>query len=1416
MIEQIADTLESILVPGRRFRLSPLIEATQLRVLFGESPDDRRRAESIRAILASHVAERKLAELAETYDDFSSRKKPFSEENTYRGTFLETYLGYYTTVHAPKLQLLLTELIRLGKLPQQLKVLDIGVGPGTTALAFFDFVLLWGAASRFWGAPVEPPQITFVGIDRSDEALGFARRVTTALADEIERWQRERTGYDDREPSVRAQAWTEAVVQAARSARWERVDLTDPAQWSRACDLSRQSTVIVASYVLRELRDAGVERVLDHILSAALPGAVALVLESGKRVDAGGLARWRRSFLQSARGWLNLGPCGQEFGRELPATCDRCWAFRREALLQPQLWQAIVERTAAYRQACEEKRDNRYDEFENELLSWSYVLLERSDGDRPLGGVTRKTWQFEAGGVVEQFQARAVGAFVDKNKSIECLKLCPGSGQDSLTGIALEDYWWYIQGRPRYGELLRISRVVVRPERPGRVRLVPRDDTVVESLECRRMLVKETGRRDEHWQPSEEALEALDEIAYRFFGFPRLRPFQRVVLQRVLAGRSTLAIAATGSGKSECYILPAMLMPGFTVVVSPLKSLMQDQYEQRIRDRYGLDLLATYLNSDVPYRERELCLQRVRQGYYKLVYVTPEQLERDWVVEALRDADRRVPGGLRYLAFDEAHCISQWGHDFRPAYLNIVRRLRQRGLHPVLLALTATASRRVREDICTELGLDPRPVEEGGDVLVDAANRPELNLVVQLVPDHQTKAELVVRYLSDLQHRNAEGGVPGAAIVFLPHTGELGTARPNPQSSRVADFALWLQAQLNMPVSVYHGRMEEERSEGEGAVDDDASNEQSRLETLIGRTRREQQRLFVSDKHRVMVATKGFGMGIDKPNVRLILHRTPPSTLEAYWQEAGRAGRDGGLATVVLLFATDLADRVEARDTDDSQQAEFDNLSDYDIQRFFIEQRYADPQALQLMALFLSQLKPGKAGTIYFTGDEVIAFFEARGFKWTEPPKRHQYPDELEEHKTVLDRGHKYAHQLRYIDRILQVMQSNVIPVGNTVLTFVESAHELASHIHRPQLKVAIDRLFTGTYGFARLLRELEERWTGARRFRVILREMLQRKWFDLRELADLLGCSLREAYGLLTDIKYSEGEYRRVDNRDAMGGVRAGTVWESWVLDFLAIVPCRGPASGKWRLDDWLSYAGAVKRASREEARWRANRANRNAPSLTDWFGWREAAPRRGWEVRLGSAFLQPEILQQAIEVLIQRLEQRKQHDWEAYHRLLSEYVGVERVNGRWQPRSGELPCLRSVVLGYLDTGETVVGGNCLGCSRCVPDGSFSSDLSARRNRVVRLGSDLGQLLAELERQSDTWPAETALDRLAELVELERSTGREIGGYLLGWTDRVLTEEPDHRAALVVRFLAACRGWISIPAEELARLAERLVEAAS
>ena len=171
-----------------------------------------------------------------------------------------------------------------------------------------------------------------------------------------------------------------------------------------------------------------------------------------------------------------------------------------------------------------------------------------------------------------------------------------------------------------------------------------------------------------------------------------MRDFQHEILQRTLTGRNILGIAATGGGKSECFILPAVLLPGLTVVVSPLKSLMHDQYHQRIRDRYGLHHLTTFINGDVPFHEREARLRRMEQGCYKLVYFTPEQLELSYVLESLRRADRAI--GVSYLAMDEAHCISQWGHDFRPSYLNILHRLRGNGtgLSPVIIALTATAS----------------------------------------------------------------------------------------------------------------------------------------------------------------------------------------------------------------------------------------------------------------------------------------------------------------------------------------------------------------------------------------------------------------------------------------------------------------------------------------------------------------------------------------------------------------------------------------------------------------------------------------------------------------------------------------------------------------------------------------------------
>jgi hypothetical protein len=235
-MRQVRETLETLLSPGRRFRLSPFVEATQLAVLFGQVPDESRRAESIRAILEDPASQRVLDEIAGRWEQFQQHGKPFSKADTYQGTFLRSYLAYYTTSNVPKLQAVLTELVGRDALPPRscrdrvLRVLDIGVGPGTTALAVLDFVLAWENCCRLWNRPFPLDSVELVGIDRSTEALEFARTVTQAFGQQVDRWlEMRRTALpenrrDDRGWSGRA--WAERVRAASDAARWEMVDLT--------------------------------------------------------------------------------------------------------------------------------------------------------------------------------------------------------------------------------------------------------------------------------------------------------------------------------------------------------------------------------------------------------------------------------------------------------------------------------------------------------------------------------------------------------------------------------------------------------------------------------------------------------------------------------------------------------------------------------------------------------------------------------------------------------------------------------------------------------------------------------------------------------------------------------------------------------------------------------------------------------------------------------------------------------------------------------------------------------------------------------------------------------------------------------------------------------------------------------------
>ena len=338
------------------------------------------------------------------------------------------------------------------------------------------------------------------------------------------------------------------------------------------------------------------------------------------------------------------------------------------------------------------------------------------------------------------------------------------------------------------------------------------------------------------------------------FGFDELRSGQHDVISRVLAGRPTLAIMPTGAGKSLCYQLPALHLPGKTVVVSPLISLMKDQAGKL--EEAGV--AAEQLNSAQKASEQDASMERIADSRSDIVFATPERLVDPEFRAAL------AAQGVALLVIDEAHCISQWGHDFRPAYLEIGAAIQALG-HPTVLALTATATSEVIDDIRHQLGL------AGLEVVNTGMYRPNLRLqVLQVTSD----AEKVDRLLETLR------ATPGDGIVYT-------------STVKVCTEVFERLRDAGESVTIYHGK-------------------------LSAAERNANQDTFMSGATRVMVATNAFGMGIDKPDIRYVIHFQMPGSVQAYYQEAGRAGRDGESARCVLIF----------------------HRKDRQVQQFFLARRY--------------------------------------------------------------------------------------------------------------------------------------------------------------------------------------------------------------------------------------------------------------------------------------------------------------------------------------------------------------------------------------------------------------------------------------------------------------------------------------------
>ncbi len=868
-IAYIYDLVKNIIAPGDRAFTSPTIQIAVDTVLDERLPKNWRSNPQFIKSLSSNFYKKNFS----TYDD---------------KYFAEYYAAYYLPNNLYKIQLMVLELFRLGRISfseKKIKMLDIGSAVGTSAWALQDLWEILTNVLKLYGLKYEKlPLLEIDGIEKYESNISVFKDIQDLL------------NIDKSKIDINIPIHGDVLVNGLDSFNIGNYD------------------VILISNALCEFPSEKQTFELIHKIANEMKRTSHLILiETALMKDTLRLRSIHHE-VQKRSDIHVISPCGKINGHS--NGCRKCYSFRRENLNIPQTMKLFM---------------HEIDEGDrNEKLKWSYVIFSKIslEFNSKINGYSNLTDLSNNGkndSVSTIFEIVSGKLTKPNDQNHYYYKICDQTARSEIFLFKIPKY--YEIPKHHFGDILEVIDVQIEDINWGQSSNIKKALTVLPH----KTIVK---NRSEIIEPRGlTKFKDVDEknvryFLWRFFQFNEFYEGQFEILKKVLENQNVLGILATGGGKSITFQLPALLKPGVSLIVSPLKSLMDDQV-YNLRERYGFDFVDR-IHSGMPLEEKKFVLERFRKGHLKILYVAPERLQQKTFQKELTALiDKGI--NINYFPIDEAHCISEWGHDFRPAYARLEER--QKGLphidnsHPPIIALTATASEKVQQDVLAQL----RMVAET-DLVHRIVDRKELSLEVINLNYDSAKDTYSVKYRSEKSDEGEEH--------FISHNFPVGTMRHDIleytiknilplrfQNQNIRDlsgliFTIYADPQpANDKIPFNSDRCRE----GEGAkwlaeyLQSKGYNckpwyaspgyrkgikyyDKERLEKEWEVIKTKTQQEFIEGNTKWLCTTKGFGMGIDKPDIRFIIHFGFPGSLEAYFQQIGRAGRDRTHSHCILLW----------------------------------------------------------------------------------------------------------------------------------------------------------------------------------------------------------------------------------------------------------------------------------------------------------------------------------------------------------------------------------------------------------------------------------------------------------------------------------------------------------------------------------